>query len=29
LRALLAIIDEARSEEARENAPAIDTGWRP
>ena len=29
LRALLAIIDEARTEEARENAPAIDTGWRP
>jgi GTP-binding protein len=29
LRALLAIIDEARTEEAREHAPAIDTGWRP
>jgi len=29
LRALLAIIDEARTEEASRNAPPVETGWRP
>jgi GTP-binding protein len=29
LRALFAIVDEARKDEARENAPVEETGWRP
>jgi GTP-binding protein len=29
LRALFAIVEEARAEEAQENAPALETGWRP
>ncbi len=29
LRALLAIIDDAKAAEARANAPAVDVGWRP
>ena len=29
LRALFAIVDEARKDEARENAPAEEIGWRP
>ncbi|MFJ5370637.1 GTPase ObgE [Bosea sp. CER48] len=29
LRALFAVVEEARREEERENAPATETGWRP
>lgn len=29
LRALFAVVEEARREEERENAPAAETGWRP
>ena len=29
LRALFAVVEEARREEERENAPVQETGWRP